>query len=479
VRIQLWLAILAAPLFGQTLQLTQGAADYQVYQRGPANAATIQVSGAAANAAGKNVEARLVAAGRALNGFDWKAAGRVTASKWAAELKDVPTGGPYRLELRVAGATAVTSVSNLLVGDLWILAGQSNMEGVGRLNTIPLPLPSAVVNSLDMTDQWVTAQDPLHRLVDSVDSVQWGKNAAGQVAKLEGEELRAWIAKRYRGAGVGLPFALEMVKRTGVPVGLIPCAHGGTSMNQWSPELKEKGSASLYGAMLRRFQLAGGKVRGILWYQGESDASVVNAPLFEEKFVKFIQAVRADFNQPDLPFYYVQIGRVVSVDDPAPWNAVQNSQLKAETRLPNVWMTDCADCEMDDGIHVGTDYQLVLGRRLALLAEGKTKRGPRPVAARLQDNVISVEFAEVNGGLTYEGRLTGFIVVDAKGAPSPNVYRARVSASNPNVVELLVNGKIPEGAAVQHGYGRNPYVNLHDQAGQPVPVFGPLPLAVK
>ncbi|MBI4890278.1 MAG: sialate O-acetylesterase [Acidobacteria bacterium] len=466
------LACLALPLLAQTLQVQRGAADYQVFQRGPGNNASLHIEGSAAGAAGKAVEARIVSAGMTLPGFDWKAAGKATAAAFAADLVNVPTGGPYRLEFRVAGASAVTAVSNILIGDLWILGGQSNMEGVGNL--VNTPLPSAKVNSLDMTDAWVAAEDPLHRLVDSADRVHWRKNKEGELVRMQGEELAKWIANRKKGAGLGLPFALEMVRRTGVPVGLIPCAHGGTSMDQWSPDLKDKGGDSLYGGMVRRHALAGGKVKGLLWYQGESDASDKASPVFEQKFLDLIKAVRKDFNQPDLPFYYVQIGRHIANTGLAPWNFVQNAQLHAETQLPNLWMTGCADCDLDDTIHVGTDYNLILGRRLANLALNEIQRGPRPVAARLKGSVIEVEFTSVNGKLAHEGRLTGFVVVDAKGAPQPHIFRQRVSATNPNVVELLFYGKLPEGAAIQHGYGRDPYVNLRDSANMPAPIFGPL-----
>ncbi len=468
------LLALSLPLAAQSLQVLSGAADYQVFQRGPGNNATLRLQGTAAGAAGKAVEARLVAAGLPVAGFDWQAAGKVSGSDWSAELANVPTGGPYRLELRAAGASAVTAVSDLLVGDLWLLAGQSNMQGVGNL--VNLPLPSARVNSLDMTDVWVAAEDPLHRLPDSTDRVHWRKNAQGQPERLQGEALAKWIANRKKGAGVGLPFALEMVRRTGVPVGLIPCAHGGTSMAQWDPALRDQGGDSLYGGMLRRFKLAGGKVKGVLWYQGESDASEKAGPLFERKFREFIQAVRADFGQPDLGFYYVQIGRYVSGASAAYWNLVQNAQLKVESQLPNVFMTGCADCELDDGIHVGTDQFGLLGRRLANLALGELRRGPRPLSARVKGSVIEVEFAEVNGRLTHAGRLYGFTIHDAAGNPVPLIYRQRVSRANPHVVELLFGGKLPEGATLYHGAGRDPYVNLRDEAGMPAPVFGPLPL---
>lgn len=457
---------------GQSLTVEHGAADYQVFQRGPGNAVTMEVEGRASAAEGRAIEARVTKGGMALAGFDWKAAGKAGGGRWKAAVAGVPAGGPYRLEFRAAGGGAVVAVSDVLVGDLWVLAGQSNMEGVGNLEN--LPLPSALVNTLDMTDQWGVAEEPLHRLVDAADRVHWRKNEKGEIARLEGDPLRQWIRARKKGAGPGLPFALEMARRTGVPVGLIPCAHGGTSMDQWSPDLKEKGGDSLYGAMLRRVQLAGGKVKGVLWYQGESDASEKAAPLFEEKFKRFIEAVRRDTGQNDLPFYYVQIGRHVASAPGAPWDMVQEAQLRVEREVPNVWMAVSLDCELDDGIHVGTDDLRLLGARLANLAEGRLRRGPRPVRARVQGGAIRVEFSEVNGRLRHAGRLYGFSIRDGAGNELSRIYRQRVSQDDPSVVELLFQGKLPEDAALFYGAGRNPYVNLRDEAGMGAPAFGPM-----
>lgn len=248
-------------------------------------------------------------------------------------------------------------------------------------------------------------------------------------------------------------------------------------MDQWSPSLKDKGGDSLYGGMLRRFRLAGGRIKGVLWYQGESDASPKAAPLFEEKFKALIQAMRSDFGQPELPFLCVQIGRHVTTSGPVEWNAVQNIQLKVESQLPNVWMTGCADCDLDDPIHVGTDSFRLLASRLAGLATGSVLRGPRPVAARLSGGVIRVEFSEVNGRLKHQGRLNGFTLHDPAGTPVPVVYRQQLSKDDPHVVELLYQGKLPEGVTLHHGYGRDPYLNLTDEAGMPAPVFGPFPIS--
>lgn len=461
-----FLPLMAVAALGQGLQVTGGAAPYQVFQRDASNTAAIRVEG---TAQGKSVEARLIARGLVLPGFDWKQAGAVQGGRFKAEIASVPVGGPYRLELRTAGTQAVTAVDNLLVGDLWVLAGQSNMEGVGNL--VDTPLPSAMVNSFDMTDVWVAAEDPLHRLPDALDSFHWRRNPEKKPERLSGEALEKWIAARKKGAGLGLPFAQEMAKRTGVPIGLVPCAHGGTSMDQWSPALKDQGGASLYGGMIRRVKAVGGRVAGVLWYQGESDASVKAAPLFKQKFIDLINATRTDTGQANLPFYYIQIGRYINLSNPEPWNAVQQAQLEVETMLPNVGMTTCLDCELDDGIHVGTDSFRLLAARMANLAQGNVKRGPRPVSAVVEGNSVLVKFNEINGHLAHKGRLAGFTIHDAEGKLLEVIYRQRVSPKSPDTVELLFGGKLPDGARVFYGYGKDPYVNLEDSLRMSCPVF--------
>ena len=85
-----------------------------------------------------------------------------------------------------------------------------------------------------------------------------------------------------------------------------------------------------------------------------------------------------------------------------------------------------------------------------------------------------MEFREVNGRLRHAGRLNGFSIRDGAGNELPLIYRQRVSQEDPNVVELLFQGKLPEEAALYYGAGRNPYVNLRDEAGMGAPAFGPM-----
>ena len=281
------------------------------------------------------------------------------------KLVGVPVGGPYTIHYSVQTSTGFGgqfSIGPVFVGDLWVLAGQSNMEGVGDL--LDVTPPQAQVMLLGMDGKWGQAEEPLHWLVDSPDPVHSGdpKSCAERSAQTH--------KQRSKGAGLGLPFAAAMVEATRVPIGLVAVAHGGTSMEQWNPAKKGEGGNSLYGSMLRQFQLAGGKVKGVLWYQGESDAMGGDVwKSYPQVFSRFITSVRSDFGQPELPFYFVQIGRFVRAADPKGWNAVQEAQRLIPERVPNTAVISVIDLELDDLIHVGTQGLKRAGQRLARIAQ--------------------------------------------------------------------------------------------------------------
>lgn len=468
----------------QDIKITSGITDEQVLQRNPQQTADIHLAGIVSGKKtnGKPIEVRITSTNNVLPNFDWVASGKVQKQNWTADLTGIPTGGPYRIEVRMQGGNSVASVDNVLVGDLWVLAGQSNMEGVGDL--IDVQQPDPMVHSFNLEDHWGIAEEPVHTLVSAVDRVHWRNNAQGEPERWTGERLQRYIQDRRKGAGLGLPFAVEMFKRTGIPVGLIPCAHGGTSMEQWSPSLKDRDGDSLYGSMLRRVKVTGGRVRGVLWYQGESDANPKAAPAFLERFESFVKAVRSDFGDPDLPFYYVQIGRHVNASNISEWNVVQEAQRKAESEIPHSGMVAAVDSTLDDGIHVSTQDQKRLARRLAdrvchdlfprLKNYGELKLGPRPVAARFENGIVKVDFSEVNGRLESEGRISGFSIHGADGAPVPLIYKARVDPAQASTVLLYIGGTLPEKATLRYGYGKDPYCNIRDANDNAVPVFGPM-----
>ena len=331
------------------------------------------------------------------------------------KLVGLPTGGPYyRLchvgdkderRRRTGGVRGQIRIGPIFVGDLWVLAGQSNMQGVGDLVDVTPPNPG--VMALGMDGKWVRAEEPLHWLVDSPDPVHSGDPATREARSAEEHKTRT------KGAGLGLPFAEAMVEATGVPVGLVIAAHGGTSMAQWDPSKKGEGGKSLYGSMLRQVELAGGKVKGLLWYQGESDAIGGAAEAYPKVFADFIAAVRADFHQPELPFYLVQIGRFVHAGDPKGWNAVQEAQRLIPERVPNTAVVSVIDLELDDAIHVGTQGLKRAGHRLARIAQRELfgqLGGTTPTFDRVirgANNTLVVKFKGVNltarGASAWEG----------------------------------------------------------------------------
>jgi sialate O-acetylesterase len=463
--------------FAQEFRIAGGLAAEQVLQRDSTNKAAAKPVGTAAGFDGTSVEARITAGRRIVR--NWSPVGKVEHGAWTAEVPGIPMGGPYKIELRPSTGP-VAAVDDVLVGDLWVLAGQSNMEGVGDLVDVQSPDPK--VHSFDLADSWLIAREPLHTLVSAVDRVHWRRNADKEPVRTEGEALTEYNEKRKKGAGLGLPFAVEMTRKTGVPIGLVPCAHGGTSMAQWDPALRDQGGDSLYGGMYRRVKAVGGKVAGILWYQGEAEANPKAAPVFAQKFSELIAATRSDFGQPDLPFYYVQLGRHISTQNTVEWNQIQEAQRLAELAIPHTGMITAVDTSLDDGIHVNTQDHKRLGKELAILALGTLKRGPRPISAKVEPGVhpntsfLRVTYSDVNGRLESDGRISGFSIHSPQGEALAVVFKTIVDPADPSSVLLAFAGKLPEGAVLHYGFGKDPYCNLHDSAGMGAPVFGPMPI---
>lgn len=461
------------------LRITHGATDYQVFQRDGRDEAVVKVDGLCITGAVGVVEARMEKADSLLQ--DWTEAGVTENGRWQASVR-LQTGGPYTLHFRLRShPEQVVTVREVLVGDLWVLAGQSNMEGVGDLVNVETPHP--LVHSYTMAESWEVAQEPLHWLCCSIDSVH---NPNGVIP---GDEQHAeWHRTRNKGAGLGLPFAKAMVEATGVPVGLVPCAHGGTSMSQWSPDLAHLGGGSLYGSMLRRVKVVGGKVKGLLWYQGESDANPNDAPLFAERFTRFVERVRADFGNQHLPFYTVQIGRFVvamPTEGELAWNQVQDTQRRLADEIPNSAVVASVDLELDDLIHIGTQGLKRLGKRLAnialreLFGRSDIQKGTRLVGAFVDNpdgTRIRVRFTDVNGQLTSAGRLSGFSIRTAQHHPYRIIYKMEVDKALPTDVLLHLTEPCPQNAFLWYGFGIDPYCNLVDEADMAVPVFGPVPI---
>ncbi|KAK9054311.1 hypothetical protein SSX86_025389 [Deinandra increscens subsp. villosa] len=243
------------------------------------------------------------------------------------------------LLLHLAGAYASASKGKTII----LLAGQSNMSGRGGVqnNTwdgvVPLqsqPNPSILRLTANLT--WVQARDPLHKDID---------------------------VQATCGLGPGMAFANRVLERDpGLgPLGLVPCAVGGpmgTKISQWG-----RGGV-LYRQLLRRARVArrgGGLIRGVLWFQGESDTvSEVDARMYKRRLVNLFANLRADLGSPLLPIVHVAI-----TSGQGPYvETVRKAQLGI--KLPKVRCVDAKGLPLlQDNLHLSTPAQVRLGRMLA------------------------------------------------------------------------------------------------------------------
>lgn len=261
-------------------------------------------------------------------------------------------------------------------------------------------------------------------------------------------------------------------------------------MANWDPARKAEGTASHYGVILDRVRAVGGKIKGVLWYQGESEWSLADG--YQAKLLGLIDALRQDTGIADLPFIYVQIGRLVTTDASAAagWEKVREVQRQVAGMRPNVFVVPASDLPMTDHIHVSAAGQERLGKRLAEVAlthvYGKSGFGA-PIALDSvgavnqpnQQATIHVRFKGVTGHLSAPGRPGFFEIRGVKPTPIPTVvYRVDFDPQDPAALNLRVAAPIPEGAQLVCGPGLDPYMNIVDERDMAVPAFGPVPIPV-
>ncbi|KAJ0641140.1 putative sialate O-acetylesterase domain, SGNH hydrolase superfamily [Helianthus annuus] len=219
---------------------------------------------------------------------------------------------------------------------IFILSGQSNMAGRGGVKNhqwdhiVPddcKPDPTTI-HRLTANLTWETAQEPLHADID--------KN-------------------KTCGVGPGMSFANAVKDYIAGVIGLVPCAIGGTAIKKWAKGEK------LYEDMVRRARSAGGEIKALLWYQGESDtSSKTSAQSYKSNMENLIRNVRADLGLPALPVIQVAIasgeGKYIEV--------VREAQKAID--LPNVVCVDAKGLELkEDHLHLTTTAQVQLGHMLA------------------------------------------------------------------------------------------------------------------
>lgn len=401
-------------------------------------------------------------------------------------LTGIPVGGPYRVRINDE------VFNNIYVGDLWILAGQSNMEGNGILTDRDYNYKDdSQIRAFYMNDQWKEARNPLHHTGRAKDLVH---------TKI----YHALDQPKGVGAGLGLSFAVKMFGYTEVPQGLIPCAHGGTIQEHWTPDTRDDGGdLSLYGAMYRRFQANGSHIRGVLWYQGCTDGENFREQYYTERCTYLFNCMRRDLSTllpkgKILPIVQVQIGR--QTDEFAQegeehdrcWTSIRRQQLEIGGSLDGIDTLAAITYRTDDHVHLTSDSQWNLGEKVAeamfnLIAPGEAglagalpgikigKITLQPVPVYTDYTEIVIDILNCHGALKAVPRAMGFVLAKAPDCIETwrRPYDAYVEGSKIHVRFRMQPTDLCK-FYLYYGYGCDPDCNITDSKGNPVPCFGPI-----
>lgn len=463
--------------------IDSGPNAWQVLQQDESGCAGIELSGRwAPQAAGDTesgphwVEVRLVYESSACpvsSALDWTPAEMGPDGSWQKALQDVPAGGLYRVETRVCRRGLPDErplrgdyVHCLGVGDLWCIAGQSNAAGTG--SGIVEDRPELGVHLFGNDEQWKLATHPLEDATRTRHPVT--------------------ITGIHHGHSPWLAFAKCLKQRLGLPIGLIPTALGGSPLQRWNPQ--EPGEADLYENMMDMIRKTGGQIRGIVWYQGESDCNPASSRSYGARFRQFVEQVRSDLQAPDLPVITAQLNRSTTSSlrvSPAPggelppdtqraWSAVREAQRQAANEIPFVYLVPTLDLSLSDTIHTSSPSEVLLGERFAQVALGKvygTKAlddfaelveagftGPegRDIAARFQN---------IAGGWLAIGLVEDFQVEDENGW----VPIEDVALGEDGEVRIRLSRAAKGTAWLHMAYGADPLVRLRDSNRRPVVAF--------
>lgn len=291
--------------------------------------------------------------------------------KWKISVKTPKAGGPFSITF--SDGEKLT-INNILIGEVWICSGQSNMEMPmkGYKNQ---PVDNAVEDILHSKDSnlrlFTVKRNSKFKPVDDV---------TGNWNEANPASVRNFSATAYY-------FGRELRRSLDLPVGLIVAAWGGSACEAWmtadwlkafpdakipasEEDIKSKNRTPtvLYNGMLH--PLIGFSMRGVIWYQGEDN--VTRYSTYADMLTTMIGGWRSVWKQGDFPFYFCQIApydyKLINYTVNSAF--LREQQSKAELMNQNCGMVVLMDVGMDFGIHPRKKYQA--GMRLALLALDKT-----------------------------------------------------------------------------------------------------------
>lgn len=436
---------------------------------------------------------------------------------WRVELGPLQPGGPF--VMAVAGRNTI-AVHNVLVGQVWICSGQSNMQ----FSVAP------------QTNGWETGVYHYKKAIASAryPMVRMFTVEQTVAGKPQSEVTGRWEITSPETVGhfsaVGYFFGLNLFKSLHEPIGLIHTSWGGTPAESWtklatlqsSPDFADilerwrkedqaypveiahykealqeweqaanqadaagkpmppaprlprdpRGNpwrpASLYNAMIA--PLIPYRIEGAIWYQGESNA---DRPIqYRKLFPDMIRDWRRAWGEGDFPFLFVQLASYQNVHPPADWPLLREAQLMTLSlpRTAMVVTTDIGDAAI---IHPRNKQEV--GRRLSLAAQAVAYNekviysGPIYSSMEISGNTIRLHFTHLGGGLVAGGETRGYLEgFEIAGADHKFVGAAARIEGDTVIVE---SSRVAHPVAVRYGWQDYPVCNLYNQAGLPASPF--------
>ena len=398
---------------------------------------------------------------------------------WNVKIETPQAGGPY--QLNISSSNSVLNYSNVLIGEVWIASGQSNMQmalfGGGK---------EPVLGSIDMIAHSKNTNIRLFTVKLS--------SSVTPIKQLKGQWLVSSPANSSGFSAVAYSFANYLNKVLNIPIGIINTSWGGSPAEAWTDKKtldfnfekseirnnhKDKAvhhnPSGLFNAMIH--PLIPFKIRGIIWYQGE--ANVGRANNYTKLMNNMIDGWRLNWNQGSFPFYFVQIapngaGGKKNKSDQA---YLREAQMMTMMQTENTGMAVTMD--IGSGFTVHPPEKILVGNRLAYWAlvqdcgiKGISFSGPIYKSLTIKGDKIIVNFDYAQNGITsYNEPLLGFEISGPDRVFYPaNAKVIRDYGSNRSKLEVS-SESVKKPVAVRYGWKNYLKGNLYNTQGLPASSF--------
>lgn len=403
------------------------------------------------------------------------------SGKWSVELDPLKASFSAR-ELTIKGKTTIV-LKNILVGEVWLCSGQSNMEYAMRKYS---KYQTAVKGMKPPEDDLNTASNDHIRIF--LDRRKYMEPSAEHLGwdDAKGKALVDFSA-------VGYYFAKDLYGKLKVPIGMISAAVPGSRIEPWIQSSKLEVVPVLKdGSKLEKLSADGGEsgkfydtmiqplipfaLKGMLWYQGESNCFLKENIRYAYKFKTLIESWRGDWKQEELPFYFVQLapykyslGRGLTTESLAEFWEAQALLLQLKNTAL-IAITDLVDSTTD--LHPG--YKWEIGRRLSLVAAHRAYgqknivcSGPVFDKMEIVGNTIELCFSSIGGGLKSRDAkaLNWFSIAGADGkfvVANAEIVGDKVLVSSPEIQSPV---------HVRFAWNEEAQANLFNREGLPAVPF--------